>query len=239
MATKHTPEPWLVLPENHPNCIYNLITNNLGIKIADCGVSYTLSQEVKKANLNRIVACVNAAAGIPTEHLPEYFKLLDDGVTVNVKLRERNAKLVAVIKDVEETIRLLLNGQVDNATTPMDRVNQSLKELKAMDENQELEIAKKELSDAAATAQEIRDNIKKKHKYYLGATDGNGDMVDFHDTPQPTSDNEYRINLEDLSAAAATAKDIRSTALKNYATVHPTKDIIYLPATNDQPFHLE
>jgi len=221
MSTKHTPEPWIALEQNNGFNKIRMVTNLEGKRIADCGMSYTISQEVKDANLKRIVACVNAAKNVPDDQLKHYYALLNDGVTTNVKLRERNEKLVSVIKDFEEALRLVLDGHVDNATSPLARLNQTLKELKAtemetslfdnsvkfmlsMEENQERELANKELSIAAPAAQEVRDNLKKKHKYYLGSSDGNGNMVDVHDTPQPDSDkfifiatnNDQPFNLE-------------------------------------------
>jgi len=62
---KHTPEPWICRDNQH----YNIGTSE-GYAIADMAFEYSsLGQEELKANARRIVACVNACAGIPTDQL--------------------------------------------------------------------------------------------------------------------------------------------------------------------------
>ncbi len=64
--TDHTPEPWLVDPE------FNARTDSLSIRASRLVVAetkYLGGTKLARANAARIVACVNACAGIPTEQL--------------------------------------------------------------------------------------------------------------------------------------------------------------------------
>ena len=58
--SKHTQEPWKV---QHPHA------GQRGWEIADSSGLNQISQDVTEANARRIVACVNACAGLPTEQL--------------------------------------------------------------------------------------------------------------------------------------------------------------------------
>lgn len=59
---KHTPEPWkaYVNPRNGAIGVYSITTEN---DVAGCN-HLGLPANARKANANRIVACVNACAGI-------------------------------------------------------------------------------------------------------------------------------------------------------------------------------
>jgi len=59
---KHTKEPWKVVKPQHGN-----VTEYLCVQIGE-DESYT-TLELKPADARRIVACVNALAGIPTKKL--------------------------------------------------------------------------------------------------------------------------------------------------------------------------
>lgn len=74
MSTQHTQEPWRIEsnPDTYTDGVHicgdaNDTTNGAGI----CGlwIDTELSNEEQEANARRIVACVNACAGIPTEVL--------------------------------------------------------------------------------------------------------------------------------------------------------------------------
>ncbi len=73
MPESHTPEPWFIFRNGH--CIGG--PHEQGPQdqsaqetagIATCGVRRRTDEEIE-ANARRIVACVNACAGIPTEDL--------------------------------------------------------------------------------------------------------------------------------------------------------------------------
>ncbi len=70
--TQHTPEPWNYKVAEWEN-IYGKVYGNLAIVNAQCQEMFRstrlLPYEEQEANAHRIVACINACAGIPTEAL--------------------------------------------------------------------------------------------------------------------------------------------------------------------------
>jgi hypothetical protein len=69
MTQQHTPEPWLIGDEDDPSSI----SSSSGRPVAETLVAVQRwtpeKQEEDYANARRIVACVNACKGIPTETL--------------------------------------------------------------------------------------------------------------------------------------------------------------------------
>lgn len=100
----HTPEPWLLSDCDVPPRIY---CNHEGrgdepmIAILDDGTSASLGVSEAEANARRIVACVNACAGVPTEwleaqHDPDADELFGPVPPLHLRLQgamqaERNA----------------------------------------------------------------------------------------------------------------------------------------------------
>ena len=95
MTDKHTPEQWYASEEG-------------GIWIvmaADENGGYTLADmccDDQKANARRIVACVNACAGISTENLEDNKPLIELAMAYNVALRQRD-ELLAFAEEVRRT----------------------------------------------------------------------------------------------------------------------------------------
>ena len=82
MNTEHTPEPWRYV-EMYEECIPKVLaTGPTGYP--ECTASVPVwRRNIKEANANarRIVACVNACAGIPTEALEQFLPgLVKDAV---------------------------------------------------------------------------------------------------------------------------------------------------------------
>ena len=91
--SKHTQEPWKV---QHPHA------GQRGWEIADSSGLNQISQDVTEANARRIVACVNACAGVDTD-------LLEDGeldkptmlvMQENKDLKRRCDELLAALEGV-------------------------------------------------------------------------------------------------------------------------------------------
>lgn len=61
MTTQHTPEPWAIQSHGLPEGLHGII--------APHHTKWFVAEDCKKADAIRIVACVNACAGIPTEVL--------------------------------------------------------------------------------------------------------------------------------------------------------------------------
>lgn len=71
---KHTPEPWAIDPDDRPNMHWNNhIVSEANPNIAICFMAHdgTEQNERGEANARRIVACVNACAGISQQYLEE------------------------------------------------------------------------------------------------------------------------------------------------------------------------
>lgn len=65
--TKHSPEPWSAAPDDTAGGIICATGQLCGEAWGDSGTGWSV--ELEAANLRRIVACVNACAGISTEAL--------------------------------------------------------------------------------------------------------------------------------------------------------------------------
>lgn len=85
----HTPEPWAVAPEGR----FQKVEGN-GYPVAEMW----LSDGNHKANARRIVACVNACAGLPTEEL-ENVKQIDIAST-RKQMREQRDELANLLREV-------------------------------------------------------------------------------------------------------------------------------------------
>ena len=85
MKTEHTPEPWKSIEEQFHGEVMNFIGDKDGGTI---GEIYT------KDDASRIVACVNACAGLPTEVLERY-KLGVIGVDYKSTKQQRDELLAA------------------------------------------------------------------------------------------------------------------------------------------------
>lgn len=99
MTQKHTPEPWRVDEYKNPCLMFASIEVDHG-KVKFIASVYTTNHseygnETARANAERIVACVNACAGI---HDP---KELIEGA--DIALRERDA-LRKLLREVSDTI---------------------------------------------------------------------------------------------------------------------------------------
>ena len=86
MKTEHTPEPWKSIEEQFHGEVMNFIGDKDGGTI---GEIYT------EDDASRIVACVNACAGLPTEVLERY-KLGVIGVDYKSTKQQRDELLAAL-----------------------------------------------------------------------------------------------------------------------------------------------
>lgn len=84
METKHTPEPWGIDPAIHPN---NQVFSESGIVVADCKWT-NYEPQVREANASRIVACVNACAGLTEAELGKFIDVRDALKASNLELAE-------------------------------------------------------------------------------------------------------------------------------------------------------
>lgn len=90
MANQHTPEPWKFLEQPEPN-EYCLVTND-GLKwVIALQINGDLMPDQQKANARRIVACVNACAGLDTELL-EQIVILGETLKSRFELMKSEAK---------------------------------------------------------------------------------------------------------------------------------------------------
>jgi hypothetical protein len=110
-AAKHTPEPWKI--EDHYHYKVNIIEENDPIDrvIASLGhfpedIDYPA--DIAIANSRRLVACVNACAGIPTEALECQTKK-----ELTKKLIDTNKELLAALEEMEREYGKLHDGLSD------------------------------------------------------------------------------------------------------------------------------
>ena len=94
MKTEHTPEPWF-WSEKYGEVCFRSKEDDQSYGIA-CPVDLT-----EEANARRIVACVNACAGLPTEVLERY-KLGVIGVDYKSTKQQRDELLAAIKKFLDE-----------------------------------------------------------------------------------------------------------------------------------------
>ena len=93
MKTEHTPEPWF-WSEKYGEVCFRSKEDDQSYGIA-CPVDLT-----EEANARRIVACVNACAGLPTEVLERY-KLGVIGVDYKSTKQQRDELLAALERSLE------------------------------------------------------------------------------------------------------------------------------------------
>lgn len=84
MSRLHEPEPWRI-ELNHPPLEYVLLKDTIVIGTADGDCGVCLVSKLNPANAERIVACVNACAG------------MNEPEAEIERLREHNARLVAMM----------------------------------------------------------------------------------------------------------------------------------------------
>lgn len=86
MTTKHTAEPWKVMRDDRGLWIAASNPNDPSRCVIVAELGFTALNDSKKANAERIVACVNACEGINPEAVPDAlaaFKCLVDWVHNN------------------------------------------------------------------------------------------------------------------------------------------------------------
>lgn len=103
---KHTPEPWAIDPDDRPNMHWNNhIVSEANPNIAICFMAHdgTEQNERGEANARRVVACVNACAGIPTEALEsgEARSVRDELATI-AELEKQRDELLAELKSISK-----------------------------------------------------------------------------------------------------------------------------------------
>ncbi|WP_320153010.1 hypothetical protein [uncultured Tolumonas sp.] len=94
---KHTPEPWFY-DENRPANFYS--DDDTGSIIGECGryAFVKRSDDERRANARRIVACVNACEGSTTEDLERLGK---DFVAPLINLIDQRDELLTAITEAE------------------------------------------------------------------------------------------------------------------------------------------
>lgn len=104
MSTKHTPEPWIAIGwqveterEDYPDpCSCNFDLYGQWEMTHD-------KNELACANAERIAACVNACAGIPTDFLEQ--KSFGDAVTATLEqLKQQHDELLAALKSARDLL---------------------------------------------------------------------------------------------------------------------------------------
>ena len=115
-----TPEPWEVMQAIGLN--HTTIRDADGHRLAVVASTYLMSTKTEDANAARIVACVNACAGIPTECLGD-----DDWKTLMVGRKERE-ELRAERDALNETIKRYEDRKVLFQAT-IDALRASLRDM--------------------------------------------------------------------------------------------------------------
>lgn len=130
MTTQHTPEPWRVAEESFDNGgIQESVIRGLDGRAA---IAVTLefgpnNPGMREANARRIVACVNACAGIRTEaleHRTHMLKAEDDSIATNQQQRD---ELLAAL----EGLTGWFNSETkDSAYKYLDKAEQAIAKAK-------------------------------------------------------------------------------------------------------------
>jgi hypothetical protein len=89
---KHTAEPWKVQKPH---------AGNRGFEIADSSGLNQVCQDVNEANARRIVACVNACRGLPTDELEQRGLVQAVGAEL-IELTNQRDQLLAALKNLDE-----------------------------------------------------------------------------------------------------------------------------------------
>lgn len=123
---KHTPEPWVAIPggRHDPEVIITTqhrIDMSLG-EICGMDVEFTGKHgEEQKANACRIVACVNACAGISTENLEDNLPIKELARRYNETLKQRD-ELLAALENIVEMNPALPMGMMEAAESAIASV---------------------------------------------------------------------------------------------------------------------
>jgi hypothetical protein len=127
-AAKHTPEPWKI--EDHYHYKVNIIEENDPIDrvIASLGhfpedIDYPA--DIAIANSRRLVACVNACAGIPTEALECQTKK-----ELTKKLIDTNKELLAALEEAFSFADAMLFDGTGGDPFPFQQVTAAIKKAK-------------------------------------------------------------------------------------------------------------
>lgn len=103
MENKHTPEPWTLNGKSIKRDYRQIgLTADAGETIASVmggntsGPHFVQSDDECEANARRIVACVNACAGISTENLEENLPVKELARRYNETLKQRDELLYAL-----------------------------------------------------------------------------------------------------------------------------------------------
>lgn len=107
--SKHTPEPWIYHRQGF-STVYVEARIGCGLlqEIAACGPCND-GQEQQEANARRIVACVNACAGLETEHLENQTML---GETLVKRFNLLKSEAAELTKQRDELLATL-QGMID------------------------------------------------------------------------------------------------------------------------------
>jgi hypothetical protein len=133
MSTQHTPEPWKIVEHNWE---HTGIYPESGHRIAVCEINPEVDENTQEryeaindANARRIVACVNACAGIPTEVLenigagmgPNWLQARQE----RDALKQQNAELLASCNSFRDCVLHQRWNLEDNGMTS-DQINDVL-----------------------------------------------------------------------------------------------------------------
>lgn len=101
----HMKEPWAIDPDDRPNMQWNnhiVSAENTDIAICFMAHDGTEENERGEANARRIVACVNACAGIPNDQLEcdniEFVRIFNERNTLNKQRDELLAACQGLMK---------------------------------------------------------------------------------------------------------------------------------------------
>lgn len=107
MSEQHTPTPWTVEEVDY----YDTHTHDI-IGSDDVSIIDGSNGLITEANARRIVACVNACEGIPTDYLEspdnEATQIAKRGYAEIIALRQQRDQLLAALKCVTEDILMLI-----------------------------------------------------------------------------------------------------------------------------------
>lgn len=104
-TTKHTPEPWDLGPKtvNTLTCRH-IFADSKNITNMYAYEFYNIGIDEVNANAERIVACVNACAGLSDEDVKRLPALLDEGTAA---MQQRDELMAAAQKAMNECVDLI------------------------------------------------------------------------------------------------------------------------------------
>lgn len=112
MDNKHTPEPWVASIE--PN------KKEWGIDAGKWGIAICADAPgdgTAEGNARRIVACVNACAGIPTELLEDARCWAEAGIETATSLRKQRDELLAALEKCRKELSAWMRDHGDDIAT--------------------------------------------------------------------------------------------------------------------------